>query len=257
MSKMFTETGGKLLLNTQVQKVNISRGMVTGVSLSSGTLEADAVVVTQETIAALDCLFDTPLSDAWINELRKNVKPAVCTFISIGVRAELPDGLLPEWNLKTPITFADQTIQAISFYSYRRYAPKGGTAITTISFGDTYDFWKRSKDEGRYEDEKQALAEQFVRALCDKYPQCEGNVEVIDIATPLTYERYTGAYRGSWMSVLKPGDKMKQYPGNCKNISGLFFAGHRLMSPGGLPSAAASGRQTAQMLCRLFDVEFV
>jgi phytoene dehydrogenase-like protein len=81
MSKMFTDIGGKLLLNTQVQKVNTSRGMVTGVSLLSGTLDADAVIVTQETIAALDCLFDTPPQDAWINELRKNLNPAVCTFI--------------------------------------------------------------------------------------------------------------------------------------------------------------------------------
>ncbi|MCL2426133.1 MAG: plasmid recombination protein [Oscillospiraceae bacterium] len=34
------------------------------------------------------------------------------------------------------------------------FASDGGTDLTTISFGDTYDFWKKAKDEGRYEDEK-------------------------------------------------------------------------------------------------------
>jgi len=262
MAKTFTGLGGKLLLDTQVQKVNISsdlatcEGAVTGVTLQNGVLEADAVVVTQETIAALGQLFETPPADEWLNDLKTNLKSAICTFIGIGVKAELPDGILPEWKLITPITFADKTIHEISFYSYRQYAPEGGTALTTISFGDTYDFWKKAKDEGRYEQEKQALAEQYVRALCEKYPECEGKIEVTDIATPLTFERYTGAYRGAWMSVMGPGDAMKQYPGDCEGIRGLFFAGHRLMPPGGLPSAAASGRKVSQMVCKHFDVVF-
>jgi len=256
MAKKYMDIGGKLMLKTQVQKVNVENGIATGVSLPDGTLDADAVIVAQETIAALDHLFDTPPQDTWIDELKANVKPVACTFISIGVKTELPDGLLPEWELEAPITFAGRTISALSFYSYRGYAPESCTALTTIAYGDTYDFWKQTKDEGNYDSEKQKLAQQYSRALCDKYPQCEGKIEVIDIATPLTYERYTGAYRGSWMSVMKPGDKMVQYPGSCEGISGLFFTGHRLMPPGGLPSAAASGRQAAQMLCRQFNVEF-
>ena len=292
MAKTFTDLGGKLLLNTQVQRVNFKEydnnkgdkngghgkegdakercnkvdrkkedsagklGTVSGVTIANETLNADIVIVTQETIAALDRLFDSPPTDEWITEMKDNLKPAVCTFISIGVRAELPDVILPEWTLDTPITFGDTVINKVSFYSYRQYAPDGGTALTTISFGDTYDFWKKAKDEGRYDEEKQALAEQFRRALCEKYPQCEGKIEVVDIATPLTYERYTGAYHGSWMSIMEPSDKMKQYPGHCKEIKGLYFAGHRLMPPGGLPSAAASGHRVAQQVCREFDVVF-
>jgi phytoene dehydrogenase-like protein len=257
MAKTFTDVGGKLMLSTQVQKVNVKNGAAAGVSLPNGTLDADAVIVTQETVAALGRLFETPPRDAWIEELKANVKPLVCTFISIGVRTGLPDGVLPEWELDTPITFAGRTVSALSFNSYRRYAPEGGTALTTIIKGDTYDFWKQAKDDGSYGSEKRKLAEQYSRALCKKYPQCEGKIEVVDIATPLTYERYTGAYHGSWMGVMDPGDKMKQYSGCCESISGLFFAGHRLMTPGGLPSAAASGRQAAQVLCRFFDAEFV
>jgi hypothetical protein len=58
------------------------------------------------------------------------------------------------------------------------------------------------------------------------------------------------------MSVTEPGDKMKQYPGTCESVEGLYFAGQRMMSPGGLPAAAASGRQAAQLLCRQFDEVF-
>lgn len=257
MAKTFTGLGGKLMLNTHVKKVIVENGRATGIALADGTLSADAVIVTQETIAALDKLFDTQPGDAWLKTMRDTTKLAVCTFVSMGVRAELPDITIPEWKLETPITYAGQTVHELSFNSYRRYAPEGGTALTTALIEDTYDFWKKAKEEGRYEEEKQALAEQIIRALYQKYPQCEGKIEVVDIATPLTYERYTGAYRGSWMGIMKPGARAGlMYPGDCKDISGLFFAGHRMMPPGGLPVALASGRTAAQLVCRQFDVEF-
>ena len=170
---------------------------------------------------------------------------------------ELPDNIIPEWKLETPIKYAGQTIHELSFNSYRCYAPEGGTALTTALMTDTYDFWKKAKSEDRYEMEKKSLGEQIINALCQKYPQCEGKIVVVDIATPLTYERYTGAYKGSWMGIMKPGASAGlMYPGDCKNISGLYFAGHRMMPPGGLPVALASGRTAAQLICRQFDVEF-
>ena len=258
MRKTFEDLGGKLLLSTRVKKVNIENGAATGVTLENETLAADAVIVTQETIAALDQLFNKPLQDEWLADIRKNTKPAVCTFISVGIRAEIAQTPIPLWKLGEPITCAGITMPEISFYNYAGYgyAPEGCSTLTTIISGDTYDFWKKAKEEGRYEEEKRKLSDQISRVICEKYPQAKGNIDVIDIATPLTYERYTGAYHGSWMSVMGAGDKMKIYPGFVKDVSGLYFAGHRLMIPGGLPVAVDTGRKAAQMVCRQFDVVF-
>jgi len=258
MVKTFKDLGGKLLLNTTVKKVIIEKGTVTGVKLENENLDADAVIVTRESIAA-KTLFDIPLEEKWLTELCKNTKPVSCIFISLGIRTKISQTPIPAWELEQPIYYAGKTSTEIFFYNYagyEGYAPDGCSALTTALMGDTYDFWKKAKEEGRYEEEKRKIADQISRIICKKYPQAEGNIEVIDIATPLTYERYTGAYHGSWMSVLGAGDKMKSYPGDCKNVSGLFFAGHRLMSPGGLPVAVFTGRQAAQMVCRQFDVVF-
>jgi phytoene dehydrogenase-like protein len=259
MAQTFKNLGGKLLLNTKVNKVVIENDAVTGVKLKNETLKADAIIVTQETIAALDMLFDTPPNDPWLKELREVTKPAVCTFIGIGIRAELPE-IIPEWRLDEPIKYADRELTEIGFNSYavyEGYAPKGCTALTTALMGDTYNFWKKAKEEGRYDEEKRVLAEQISRAVCRKYPQAEGKIEVIDIATPLTYERYTGAYHGSWMTIQGPGDKMQNYPGFVKSVSGLYFSGHRIMPPGGHPSALYTGRMAAQLVCRQFGAVFV
>jgi len=259
MSQTYKNLGGKLLLNTKANKIIIENGAVTGVKLENETLSADAVIVTQETIAALDRLFDTPPNDAWLQELREKTKPAVCTFISMGVRAQLPE-IIHEWQLDEPIKYAGKDVTEIGFSNYavyEGYAPKGCTALTTAFMGDTYDFWKKAKEEGRYDKEKRELAEQISRAFCRKYPQAEGNIEVIDIATPLTYERYTGAYHGSWMTIQGPGDKMGNYPGFVQSVGGLYFSGHRIVPPGGHPSALAAGRMAAQMVCRQFGAVFV
>jgi len=259
MARYYKGLGGKLLLNTKVDKVIIENGAVTGVKLENETLNADAVIITQETIAALGSLFDTPPNDKWLQELREKTKPAVCTYISVGVRAQFPE-IIPVWQLDEPIKYAGTEITEIGFGNYagyEGYAPKGCTALTTAFMGDTYDFWRKLKEEGRYDEEKRLLAEQISRVICRKYPQAEGNIEIIDIATPLTYERYTGAYHGSWMTIQGPGDKMKIYPGFVQSVNGLYFSGYRIMPPGGQPSAVAAGRMAAQLVCRQFDAVFV
>jgi len=39
----------------------------------------------------------------------------------------------------------------------------------------------------------------------------------------------------SWMTIQRPGGKTGSYPENVQNISGLYFADHRLMPHGGHP----------------------
>jgi len=259
MVKTFEDLGGKLLMKTKVKKVNIQNGAVTGVDLADGSLVADAVIVTQETIAAVEQLFDTPLKDAWLTELCENTESIACIFIGVGIRAQISQMPIPKWELEEPFTCAGKTITELNFNNYfghEGYVPAGCTTLTTTITGDTYNFWKKAQEEGRYEDEKRRLADHIRQIICQKYPQAEGKIEVIDIATPLTFERFTGAYHGSWMSVSGLGKKMKTYPGFSKNICGIYFAGHRLMTPGGFPVAIYTGRKAAQMVCRQFNVMF-
>ncbi|MCL2718694.1 MAG: NAD(P)/FAD-dependent oxidoreductase [Lachnospiraceae bacterium] len=256
MAKKFTDLGGELLLNTKVKKVIIENNKAAGIELEDKIIKAGAVIVTQETIAALGQLFDVPLNEPWLNEL-KQAKPVTCTFIGLGIQAELPE--TPAWMLEKPITYAGQEINELGFYNYsgyKTYAPAGGTTLTTAFLGDTYDFWLKAKEDGCYETEKKALADQIIQAVEDKFPHVKGKIAVIDVATPLTYERYTGAYHGAWMSMVGPGEKMKQNTGEVKSVAGLYFAGHRMFLPGGLPAAAASGRTAAQLICRQFDMIF-
>lgn len=99
-----------------------------------------------------------------------------------------------------------------NYASYPGYAPEGCTGLTSILMGDNYDYWKCAKEDGS--------------------------------STPLTYERYCEGHKGSWMSFLSPGEKFTLSPLQPKiTISGLYFAGQRMMSPGGMSAALVTGRQ--------------
>lgn len=259
MTDKFTSLGGKVFLSTPVDKVVVENGTATGILVKGEQILGDAVVVTRDVMTA-DALFNEPLMDDWIVETKANTKPQLCTLVGIGIQgdmSEFPHQLY--FNLKEPIEYAgtkSNYFGIINYAAHPEYAPKGCTAATACFVENTYDWWNKAKEEGRYDEEKVKLGKQVVRAIEEKFPHIEGKVEVLDIATPLTYERYTGSYKGSWMSIMEKGTKMANHPVTCKDISGVYFAGFRTQSPGGLPVALSSGRRAAQLVCKQFDMVF-
>lgn len=253
MADKFTSLGGKIHYNTRVEKITVESGKATGV-FAGEFIPADAVIVTQDTLSAIDSLFEKPLNEEWVAEMRAEITPISCTFISLGIEANLSD--MPEniiFPLARSIKFAGTEYTSIGLNNYanfKGYAPEGCTALTVVIMDNNYDFWLKAREDGSYAQKKQQLADEIVTQLAELIPQTAGKVAVTDVATPLTYQRYCGSFRGSWMSVLKPNAKRQQYPQVAESISGLYFAGQRTMLPGGMPSAATTGRAAVQYLCR-------
>ena len=176
------------------------------------------------------------------------------TFFSFGIEADLsalPENLL--FSLAEPIDFAGErfTFLGINNYvNFEGYAPAGSSALTSILMGDSYDYWKKAKQDGSYTQKKKELAETVMDRLSKQFPQMQGKFVTWDVATPLTYERYCGTYKGSWMTVMKANKPQANYPLKSQSISGLYFAGQRMQAPGGVPVAVSTGRSTVQYLCK-------
>lgn len=260
MAKRYEILGGKIEYGKRVKKVLVNNGNAVGVIVNDKEILADAVVVTADTLSAIDNLFEQPLHEPWMDKMRARTKPVMCTFICLGIETDLSD--LPEnilFLLDKPLSFAGSEINTIGINNYatfKAYAPNGCTSVTMALMGDTYDYWKNAKAIGTYEQEKKQLADTIIDRLSAKLPQIKDKVVVWDVATPLTYERYCGTYKGSWMTVIGKGDKTILYPSVSENIRNLYFAGQRLQPPGGLPVAAATGRKAIQYLCKDADLVF-
>ena len=253
MVKTFTSLGGKIHYDTRADRVIVENGKAVGVMAGDRRLDAAAVIITADTMA-IDRLFDQPPKAGWLDEMRAVTEPTMVTFVSLGINADLSAySKYFIFKLKLPFSIDAQTYKYLSVCNYASdpvYSPEGKTALTIQLGGDTYDFWKKAKEEGRYAEEKQKIADKVITALTEQIPQINGKIEVCDVATPLTYERYCANWRGSWMTEMTTNMKMKTYPSVVKGLGGVYFAGHRMMPPGGLPVALLSGRTAVQYLCR-------
>jgi phytoene dehydrogenase-like protein len=256
----FKEAGGEIVYNTRATRVVTENGKAVGVEVNGEILPADAVIVTADAMQ-MDHLFDTPPQAQWLDEMREKTKPTMCTFVSLGIDADLKkyqkDCI---FKLDKPIKVANAMHNYLAIYNYANdpmFSPEGKAVVTMLLISSSYDFWKEAKESGRYAEEKEKVAANVIEALSAQMPEIAGKVEFYDVATPLTYERYSGNWKGSWMTMMAHSIRVRAYPPVVSNISGVYFAGHRMRAPGGMPVSAMSGRTAVQYLCRDTETLFV
>jgi len=86
-------------------------------------------------------------------------------------------------------------------------------------------------------------------------------VEVIDVATPLTFERYTGNWKGSFEGwLITPENSsviMKPMSQSLPDLNNFYMCGQWVEPGGGLPTAIMSGRRLIKKICKEDRRKFV
>lgn len=258
MAECLTSLGGEIRYHTPALSLTREGGSVL-VRTASDTLQADAVIISMDARKAIDKLFGEPLQDRWARRMRENLKTTQCMFIGLGVKVDLsayPRSM--QLVLRRPLTVAGITYKTLVVNNYAQestYAPAGCTVITCLLHGDSYGFWAAARADGSYAARKQEAIALLTDRLADRIPEIRTTVEVTDMATPLTYERYCDTFEGSYMSNWEAGKRVLHAP--MRYGTGIYFTGQRVSFSGGLPPAAETGHRTAQTLCKDFGVEFV
>lgn len=253
MEEYFLELGGTVNKGIEVDSVLVEKNMIKGLRSGDSIALYDSVIVAYDALVAIPQLFSVPLKESWITDLMETTKTITCTFVSLGIEDDmngLPNNILIPCSV--PISIGDEEITSLSIRSYagyNGYAPKGCTAATIILIGNSYQFWKEQKKNGTYQSQKESIANLIIENIGAHFPKLQGKITTWDIATPLSFERYTNSFEGSYMTVMKPGDNSLKYPARSESIQNLYFAGQRMQSPGGLPMAALSARRAVQHLC--------
>ena len=134
-----------------------------------------------------------------------------------------------------------------------------GKSVVEVMFASSYDYWKPLREEReRYEAEKQHIALTVMAQLEKRLPGLTDQIEVVDVATPMTYENYTGNWQGSMEGWLITTQTMtmrmsKTLPG----LQNFYMAGQWVEPGGGVPTAAMSGRNVIRNICRRDKRPFV
>lgn len=261
----FISLGGKLHLSTKAEHIIVQNGTATGIEFTDKggnktAVAADYVITAVNAKLLLEKLLDGKYKDTFFDERFANSKDYPLfgeVDIHLGINADLSG--LPHnvvFKASEPINCGGNTSKYIGFKQYCEdpWFTKNGKSALTASFVNTsYDYWKKLREasEESYKNEKSRLAEDVIRELTIQYPQISGKVEAIDVVTPLTHERYCGAYRGSYMSfITTPRSNQNFHRGTISGINNLYVASQWIRPVGGLPSAAMAGKFAIQRICR-------
>jgi hypothetical protein len=133
--------------------------------------------------------------------------------------------------------------------------------VVEVELEAAYDPWEElARDQERYQAEKSAIAEAVIGALDERFPELANAVEVVDVATPMTWVWHTANWRGAFEGWLPTRGAMAgMVRGTPSTLPGLghFFMVGQWVGMGGLPSVAPAGRDLVKQLCKLDKKPFV
>ncbi len=268
MEEKYLSLGGKISTRAAVKRVIVENNVAKGVELENGdTKKSDWVVSTVPIEHCLKNLLENKYKVDKIDmRLNDMATYPIYTFTTVVFKCNKDISSLPlstKIYLEKPIMI-DKEYDCLGFrnYSYDKTVkhPEPGTVIQSALCGNDsmYFWWKEKKKNGTYEAEKERLANEYLEILRKSFPDLKDEVEVIDVITPCTYERYLNSRHGCFQGFIHTAKgKSLMQKGVIKGLDGFILGGQWILQSGGLPPAVMSGRFSALRICKADKKRFV
>jgi phytoene dehydrogenase-like protein len=257
IEKRFLDLGGKLHYKSRVEKILAENNRAVGIRLQDGAeKKADYVVSAADGHATI---YDM-LEGKYINDEIKKRYAEMPRFksmvqVALGVNRDMSQAPeLASYLLEKPVRIAgeDQNDFAIHNYSYDpTLAPPGKTVLVVRFMSDINNWRELAKDQEKYSAEKQKITDTIMGLVEAKYPGISEQVEMVDVATPMTFERYTGNWEGSiegWLMTTK--NAMSHMKRTLPGLDNFYMIGQWLQPGGGVPTGAIMGREIVNTICK-------
>jgi phytoene dehydrogenase-like protein len=254
----YLELGGEISYSNQVERVLVESDRAVGIRLYNNVEH-----YAKRLISACDGhtthfhMLGKKYIDTQIQKLYNGILPIHSQMqVSLGVRIDLTGE--PHWVtylLDEPVVIAGEDRFEISVKNYcfdPSLAPPGKSAMSIMLTTD-YNYWQRIYGRKIYDIEQLQESGILIDRVEQLYPGIKDAIEFADVATPLSYERYTGNWHGSscgWL--LTRQTMMMMLRGLRKTVPGLknFYMAGQWVEPGGsVPVVAMSGRNIIQHIC--------
>jgi len=259
----FIELGGELNYRSKVKEIITENNRATGIRLEDGTIhEANRIISAADGYSTLFRMLGGRYGDEKTREPYDKwpVFPSLI-FVSLGVKRTFDDlprcvsGLTYRLNQKTVIGDKERDKLTAHIYNHDpSMSPEGCTAMT-VMFDTDYGYWKDlAGDKKAYLQKKDEISLKVIELLEERFPGISEQVEATDVATPLTFERYTGNWKGSFEGWLitpeNSGVIMKPMAQSLPDLKNFYMCGQWVEPGGGLPTGIMSGRRLIKTLCR-------
>jgi len=263
MEARYKELGGIVHYKQKVTKILTEGDKAIGIRLEDGKeYQADRVISAADGYATLFKMLDGKYGDTKTREPYEKwpIFPSLI-YVSLGVNRRFDD--VPQsvsgltFHLKETVEIGDYMRDKLGVHIFNHdpsMAPEGKTAVT-IMLNSEYEYWKKiAEDRTAYMRKKEEIGNKVVELLEQRFPGITSQVEVIDVATPLTFERYTGNWKGCFEGwLITPENSytlMKPMSQTIPGLNNFYMCGQWVEPGGGLPTAVMSGRRLIKSICK-------
>jgi phytoene dehydrogenase-like protein len=256
LEKRFTELGGKVYYGSPVGEILVENDRAVGVSLTDGRqVRADIVISAADLYHSTKELLKGKYTNDLIKESFKNFATYSSVQVSIGIDCDLSgEEKKLAVRLGKPINLGTEENRYlyITNYSFDPSLAPAGKSVVTGTLYSSFEPWSGyAKIKELYREKKEQLAGQVVKAVEDRFPAARGKVEAVDVATPYSFHRYTGVYKGAYMAWIIPPDSGRfKIPKQLPGLEGFYQIGQWVEPPAGLPGSMLTGRHVIQLICR-------
>lgn len=155
-----------------------------------------------------------------------------------------------------PIQVGNSITSRFTIKNYRIYgdyiAPEGKTVIqvSVPQYISDFNLWKKLAPSVEiYHEVKTDTAMRIQREIERAFPQYKNRLKILDIWTPYSYKRLNNDYYGAYMRYITTPFSFNAFlSAQIIGLDNVFIASHCLRYPGGLPTAAYTGRDAIELI---------
>jgi len=261
IAKKFTDIGGELNQSSKVDKIIVKDNKAVGIILADGNEHrADIIVSAADGYGTIYQMLDGKYTNEKIDKYygAYDEEQEFGLHVFMGINRDLSDephsiALL----LDEPVKLESKKRNSLYlelFDSNTGVAPEGKSIIKVVTKGN-YDYWKKMRDEDleNYRNEKEKVYEKVLKILENRFTGIKEQIEVHDVTTPATVERYTLNFHGWQTWPVPDGGIMALMSTLSKTLPGLqnfYMVGQWSNAMIGVPNAALTGRNIIKELCK-------
>jgi len=272
IERRYLALGGKVHYRSRVEKILVENDEAVGIKLADGSEHRADIVISNAD--GRKTIFDM-LDGKYINETVQGYCAPIsdetpfAVDVFLGINRDLsgePSSLV--LLLEQPVTIANRKYESLEaqIYGFDKSMAPAGKGTIKVELTASYSYWKQlyNNDREKYKREKQKVAEKVIDILEGYFRGIKYQVEVIDVSTLMTWERYMGGTQG-WFNL--PNRKLdfsmreelsdKKFKTTLPGLSNFYFVGVWATMMGSLAHNALSGKTIIRRICKKDGKKFV
>ncbi len=259
----YTDLGGVIHYDRRVVKILVEGDKAVGVRLADGSdYHSVRVISAADGYNTIFKMLEGKYGDEKTREpYEKWSSFPPLLLVGVGVKRSFANepktvsGI--SFPLRRPTEIGNAVLERITVRIFNQdptLAPAGKTSLV-VAIPSNYEYWKElAQNRETYMEKKDRVALIVVEQLNRRFPGISRQVEMVNVATPVTFEHYTGNWKGSFEGwLLTPRNAftmMKRMRQTLPGLQNFFMCGQWVEPGGGLPTSVMSGRRLVKAMCK-------